>query len=436
MGVMDDMREMRRAIASLQQQAAAQLANYEVTVDTVSPLVVTLPSGEQLEGATPVGVQPRAGMTATLQVGGGRSWLLPSVAPDDLAPGEVPDQVLMGIAQADLARERIIEQITEQAADLSDAALIAGSAAGVLVQAWGESRPTARKNGVDLADGDILYVLNQQGHIADVRIRLAGGADDGWPKYVFAAADVLATGSIIGSLIAASQAIQSPVITGGTVTGSTVRTATSGQRVQMDTASQALRTFNASNQVTSQYDANGAAYYTGGALRGKIAAVGGYLQIDSQAGGAIRVGEINTTGPSELYLQSKGEAHLGAPSGSAGNPSGGGISWSGNSLDLWGDLELDGVPWRRPFVVNRTWASGTSWAAYDYRDAVAVTWAALPAAPTGVIPVIMSSPGGSAPLVPRIAGKSATGCTLRVFNASGEAATINSSFSVDLIVIP
>ena len=131
--------------------------------------------------------------------------------------------------------QAISQQIDQTVAGLSDAALIAGSASGILVKASGSPWPTARRNGAPLADGDLLYVLNASGQIADVRIRLAGGADDGWPRYVFAASDILATGTITGPLIAASQQITSPTILAGEVIGARVATADTGPRTELST---------------------------------------------------------------------------------------------------------------------------------------------------------------------------------------------------------
>lgn len=105
--------ELRADVSRLKGLVASQLTTEDVVVDTVEPLVLTMPDGSSFEGAAPLGVKPIAGRAATLLVGEGRAWLMPRVEEGDLGPGEISPELAGQLAKLDLAREMAHEQIID-----------------------------------------------------------------------------------------------------------------------------------------------------------------------------------------------------------------------------------------------------------------------------------------------------------------------------------
>lgn len=112
--------KLSHEVASLRGRMAERLSNFEAVVDTVDPLVVTLPDGSQMEGLTPIGVQPRPGLAATVQVGEGRAWLLPHVMDGDPAPGELSPEVGAQISGLELGTERLADELLDVTAAARD----------------------------------------------------------------------------------------------------------------------------------------------------------------------------------------------------------------------------------------------------------------------------------------------------------------------------
>lgn len=110
---------LARDVAELKQRNADRLVPVEVVVETVTPLVLTLPDGETMEGAIPLGAQLEAGKAATLLIGEGRAWVWRQVDEAELQPGEMASEHLAALEQlkfeSDRAENRALEARTAAA---------------------------------------------------------------------------------------------------------------------------------------------------------------------------------------------------------------------------------------------------------------------------------------------------------------------------------
>lgn len=130
------------------------------------------------------------------------------------------EDVDAAVGEVKTAVDEVQGTISEVQDIASNAALIAASATGFDIWPNSAPLPTTRRSGAPLVRGDGLYLIDLQDNITGVRI-WSGTA---WVSYSFAADHILATQSIIGDLIAANTEIIAPVITGGVITGVTLRT--------------------------------------------------------------------------------------------------------------------------------------------------------------------------------------------------------------------
>ena len=258
---------VRRDLAALRRQTAAQLTNYDVTVDSTDPLVVLLPDGTPFEGAILAGAQVQATQRAVLQVGGGRAWVWPQVQPGDPAPGDVPEALLTDLANVQLAQDATMTQVADAVAAVGDAQAVADSAAvdaaaGILAAAavqqevdgvsailtgTSATAPTIRRSGRPVQQGDMYYRMSGDTPPRLIGIQIRGAS--AWVTHQILAGSLLVPGSV-GSVLIEDGAVTAPKVhvdalnfktatgmelTSGKVIGARVATADTGPRTELST---------------------------------------------------------------------------------------------------------------------------------------------------------------------------------------------------------
>ena len=200
-------------------------------------------------------------------------------------------------------------------AEAAAAAIASAGASGTMVIDEADPLPTVRRNGEPVEQGDLLYQVDLDGHIAGVLI-YDGAA---WIDYAIAAEHVIATGSITGPLVAAD------AIDGKTITGAVIRTADGVERVEMDTERLAryrddgeggsVRTVNIGGGIgeadeLALYDASG--NLMSGFLADGSARVLGDLSVGGVIIGGESVGETLARQPQGLkaIMRSSGDSNV------------------------------------------------------------------------------------------------------------------------------
>ena len=110
---------------------------------------------------------------------------------------------------------------------------------------------------------------------------------------------------------------------------------------------------------------------------------------------------------------------------------------SGKRLDLNGSVYLNGsllTSGAASQVFDDQVASGTTIAANGLLT-VYVSMSGLSGVPRAIIPVMTSSPGGSASWVPRVAGWNSTTATIRFYNSGSTSSTLNGSLTFNITAV-
>lgn len=135
---------------------------------------------------------------------------------------------------------------------------------------------------INALSGSTMYVDEITAH----EVVMSAQIGDGQIIAAKVAANAITANAIAANAITAAK-IAATAIDGKTITGATVRTAASGQRVQLDTTG--LRTFDASNAETSKLEASAGGLNLTGSLVSRAGVTGprttldsGYIYIDNQ----------------------------------------------------------------------------------------------------------------------------------------------------------
>ena len=251
-------------------------------------------------------------------------------------------------------------------------------------------------------------------------------------------ADTIAANAVTSEKIAAdavtANSIKAGAIDGMVITGATVRTAASGQRVQLDSGG--LKAYNAAGAVTGQLMATSGGltlsgtmrsgsgnqrvevvsdrmrfYDSGGVSSGHVVAYNGTpgqastagVSMESSGSGAVRVGRNSYPDAGSYDVRLEGGVYADS-------------DLRAGSIRSYGDIDGPNTPLRMAagqVAVVSTIAHGTGVTA-------SVTF---PAGRFSVAPIVTATPGGSARLSVAVLAVSTTGCTIRIDNFSGGTAS-------------